>query len=84
MQLKKLNLEGVEIANNVFMAPIAGYTDGAFRDGITKLGAGLTFTEPLGLNISTFAIKVLFILYFSSIFFNLTNGVLPVNSNNEL
>lgn len=45
MQLKKIILEGITIENNVFMAPMAGYTDGAFRDGVIKLGAGLAFTE---------------------------------------
>lgn len=45
MQLKKIDIGGITVENNVFMAPMAGYTDGAFRDGITKLGAGLTFTE---------------------------------------
>ena len=45
MQLRKIDIGGFIVENNVFMAPMAGYTDGAFRDGITKLGAGLTFTE---------------------------------------
>ena len=31
--------------NNVMLAPLAGYTDLAFRKLCAKLGAGLTFTE---------------------------------------
>lgn len=45
MIVKSLNLRGFQVKNNVFMAPMAGYTDGAFRKLITSLGAGLSFTE---------------------------------------
>ena len=45
MQIKPLNLGNTQIKNNVFLAPMAGYTDYAFRHLIIGLGAGLTFTE---------------------------------------
>ncbi len=45
MQLKSLTVGNSQIRNNVFMAPIAGYTDYAFRSLVVELGAGLTFTE---------------------------------------
>ena len=45
-----MNLHGVKIGalttpNNVFLAPLAGYTNGVFRNICRGLGAGLTFTE---------------------------------------
>lgn len=45
MQLKKIVIGNQTVSNNVFLAPIAGYTDGAFRKEIISLGIGLTFTE---------------------------------------
>lgn len=45
MQLKSLTVGNLQIRNNVFMAPLAGYTDYAFRSLVLELGAGLTFTE---------------------------------------
>lgn len=43
--LEKINVAGMECANNVFLAPLAGYTNYPFRDMCRRLGAGLTFTE---------------------------------------
>lgn len=45
-----MNLHGVKIGslstpNNIFLAPLAGYTNGVFRNICRGLGAGLTFTE---------------------------------------
>ena len=45
MQIKELCIGKVKVKNNVFLAPMAGYTDYGFRHLILKLGAGLTFTE---------------------------------------
>lgn len=45
MQVKELNVGSVKVKNNIFLAPMAGYTDYGFRHLILKLGAGLTFTE---------------------------------------
>ncbi|MDE7300955.1 MAG: tRNA-dihydrouridine synthase, partial [Clostridia bacterium] len=35
----------LKTANNVFLAPLAGYTNSVFRQMCFNLGAGLTFTE---------------------------------------
>jgi len=43
--LHKLNIAGMGTANNVFLAPLAGYTNYPFRRMCERLGAGLTFTE---------------------------------------
>ena len=43
--IKKLIIKNVKIKNNIFLAPMAGYTDVAFRYMCKKYGAGLTFTE---------------------------------------
>lgn len=43
--IKKLKIKNVNIKNNVFLAPMAGYTDVAFRAMCKSYGAGLTFTE---------------------------------------
>jgi len=45
MNLKPLKIGGLETPNNIFLAPLAGYTNAVFRDICFKLGAGLTFTE---------------------------------------
>ncbi len=42
---KKIDIGGVITRNNVFMAPLAGYTDAPFRAMVVGLGAGLTVTE---------------------------------------
>ena len=44
--IKKLNIGTVEVKNNVFLGPMAGVTDIAFRTICRKFGPpGLTFTE---------------------------------------
>lgn len=45
MQLKKIKIGNSYTVNNVFLAPLAGYTNAPFRDLCFSLGAGLTFTE---------------------------------------
>ena len=45
MQVKELKLANLLIKNNIFLAPMAGYTDYAFRHGVINLGIGLSFTE---------------------------------------
>ncbi|MDE7379974.1 MAG: tRNA-dihydrouridine synthase [Clostridia bacterium] len=45
MHLKKIDIGGVKTCNNVFLAPLAGYTNAVFRAMCLRLGAGLTFTE---------------------------------------
>ena len=42
---KPLSFAGLTLPNNVLLAPMAGYTDLAYRRMCIKLGAGLTFTE---------------------------------------
>ena len=44
MQLKKIDIGGLVTPNNVFLAPLAGYTNAVFREMCFNLGAGLTFT----------------------------------------
>jgi tRNA-dihydrouridine synthase B len=43
--IHKLNIGNVEIKNNIFLAPMAGITDLAFREIVRTYNAGLTFTE---------------------------------------
>ncbi len=43
--LSELSVAGMVCQNNVFLAPMAGYTDLPFRTMCESLGAGLTFTE---------------------------------------
>ena len=43
--IHKLNIGNVEIKNNIFLAPMAGVTDLAFRKIVRSYDAGLTFTE---------------------------------------
>lgn len=43
--VKKLKIKDLRLKNNVFLAPMAGYTDVGFRSLCAKYGAGLTFTE---------------------------------------
>ena len=45
MQLKKIKIASLETENNIFLAPLAGYTNAVFRKLCYDLGAGLTFTE---------------------------------------
>ncbi len=45
MQLREVKIGNLKTVNNVFLAPLAGYTNGVFRTVCEKLGAGLTFTE---------------------------------------
>jgi len=45
MEIKKLALKNLILRNNVFLAPMAGYTDYAFRNSVIPLGVGLSFTE---------------------------------------
>ena len=45
MQLKRVDIGGLITPNNVFLAPLAGYTNAVFREMCLSLGAGLTFTE---------------------------------------
>ena len=43
--LRELKIAGMTTPNNVFLAPLAGYTNYPFRKMCQSLGAGLTFTE---------------------------------------
>lgn len=43
--IKKIKIKNLEIENNIFLAPMAGYTDAGFRALVKRYGAGLTFTE---------------------------------------
>ncbi|MGN0814377.1 MAG: tRNA dihydrouridine synthase [Candidatus Coproplasma sp.] len=45
MHLKAIKISHLTTKNNVFLAPLAGYTNAVFRDMCFDLGAGLTFTE---------------------------------------
>lgn len=53
MEIKSLSIGRLSTKNNVFLAPLAGFTDFAFRQICYELGAGLCFTEMVsakGLN----------------------------------
>ncbi|MGN0806371.1 MAG: tRNA dihydrouridine synthase [Candidatus Coproplasma sp.] len=45
MRLKTINVGGLQTQNNVFVAPLAGYTNSPFRGLCQTLGAALTYTE---------------------------------------
>lgn len=45
MRLKKINIGHLQTPNNLFLAPLAGYTNAVFRQICAEAGAGLTFTE---------------------------------------
>lgn len=45
MRLKKIDIGGLCAPVNVFLAPLAGYTNAVFRTMCRNLGAGLTVTE---------------------------------------
>lgn len=42
---RAIEIAGTVCPNNVFLAPLAGYTNYPFREMYSELGAGLTFTE---------------------------------------
>ncbi|MCL1900901.1 MAG: tRNA-dihydrouridine synthase family protein [Firmicutes bacterium] len=43
--IKSIKLADIKIPNNIFLSPIAGYSDASFREICLSLGAGLCFTE---------------------------------------
>ena len=45
MNLKPIELNGIELKNNVFVAPLAGFSDFAFRYLCLSCGSSLAFTE---------------------------------------
>ncbi len=45
MRLKTVKIGNLHTKNNVFLAPLAGYTNSVFRKMCFDFGAGLTFTE---------------------------------------
>lgn len=45
MRLNEIKIDKFTTPNNVFLAPLAGYTNAIFREMCHDLGAGLTFTE---------------------------------------
>ena len=45
MQLREVKIGPLTTPNNVFLAPLAGYSNAPFRELCSSLGAGLTFTE---------------------------------------
>ncbi len=45
MEIKKIKIGGVETPNNIFFAPLAGFSDSAMRYVCSLAGAGLCFTE---------------------------------------
>ena len=47
MKLKSLDIGRLTTKNNVFVAPLAGFSDYAFRYICSSLGAGLCFTEMI-------------------------------------
>ena len=45
MEIKQIRIGDIVTPNNVFLAPLAGYTDYCFRNPQLELGIGLSFTE---------------------------------------
>lgn len=45
MRLNQIKIANLTTPNNVFLAPLAGYTNAVFRNTCSNFGAGLTFTE---------------------------------------
>lgn len=45
MQIRPVKIGDITVPNNLFAAPLAGYTDFAFRKLCYRFGAGLCFTE---------------------------------------
>ena len=43
--IHKIKIRDVELENNVFLAPMAGITDKAFRKLVKNKGAGLTYPK---------------------------------------
>lgn len=48
--IRKLNIGGVELKNSIILAPMAGFTDVAFRRLCRECGAALTVTEMVSVN----------------------------------
>ena len=49
MVLKEIKIGNITTKNNIFVAPLAGFTDATFRNICYKLGAGLCFTEMVSM-----------------------------------
>lgn len=47
MTIKEINIGGLTVANNVFFAPLAGFSTAEMRRVAYKCGAGLCFTEMI-------------------------------------
>lgn len=65
MRLKTIKIGDFETPNNVFLAPLAGYTNCVFRQMCLSLGAGLAFSEMVsakGLSYSSENTKELLLL----------------------
>ena len=45
MMIKPVKIGNIQTENNLFLAPLAGFTDFAFRGICGEFGAGLTVTE---------------------------------------
>ena len=45
MEIKSIKIGGITTKNNVFLAPLAGYSDASLRVVCSDYGAGLCFTE---------------------------------------
>ena len=45
MIIKPIKIGDVTVENNVFFAPLAGFSDASMRHVCLKAGAGLAFTE---------------------------------------
>lgn len=45
MQVKSITLKDCVLENNVFLAPMAGFTDSSFRGAVSSFPYGLKFTE---------------------------------------
>ena len=45
MEIKKVKIGNITTKNNLFLAPLAGYSDAALRVVCSDFGAGLCFTE---------------------------------------
>ncbi len=42
---KRLKIGEIEVENPVFLSPLAGFTDSAFRTVVREIGAGIVYTE---------------------------------------
>ena len=66
MQIKPLKIGNVTVKNNLFFAPLAGFSDPPMRKICSISGAGLTFTEMVsakGLKYTPSASKELLYCY---------------------